>query len=171
MTALLANTLEAQSVAISRSNPDSVHGFSASAAKFSNFELSGTGSLTISIPYLLDIGAEDGFVATGSLGIDTYSYFDPEPNRSDSSWGRTGVPNLPDVPWYINYDGTPRDQGILAITLQSHGAPSIHEFRSWTYVGISSAVPEAETFAMIGLGLFALILARRRLADTDQYIN
>lgn len=171
VTAIVTNTSQSQSISMSRSDAASLHGFSAWATVSSSLQLNGSGSLTISIPYRLDIGAEDGFVATGSAGIVTYSYYDSEPLHSDNAWGRTGVPDVVGVPWYINYDGTPDAQGVLAITLLSHGGPSVHDFQSSTHVRINSPVPEAETSAMLGLGLFALMFARRRLVNNRLTAN
>lgn len=161
VTASLDNNLETQGSTLVRSYPNE-HGLFATTERFANLMLSGTGEVILSIPYLLDVGAQDGFVAMGSAGMSVYSYFDSDPYRWTEVWGRSGVPDQPDVPWYINDDGTPQAQGYFLITLTSSGGSSLHEFRSWTTASIPSLVPEPETYAMMGCGVFAIALVRMR---------
>ena len=64
--------------------------------------------------------------------------------------------------WFFNFDDLPVSSGKYRLTLDGSVYPNVNYSGTYLYQLSIAAVPEPETYALMGLGMAALLLRRRR---------
>lgn len=124
----------------------------ATGIALTGIELTGSGTFTIRVPYELHLTQDGSYLAKGAVSsrIEGTSHL----------FSREAiVATSPE----INY-GDPDDSGFFSFVLTGNGGTSNYTMISYVDTQIQPGVPEPETYAMMGLGIGAIWLARRRKA-------
>lgn len=150
LSANLTNNPSMQRTILTSELDDNAHALTRSVTLVT---LTGTGSVTFNIPYEYHLTMGDGVHATSYV-----SAFLGQSSRGPNYHDQSAI-----SPWpSLNYGVTDK-QGIITYTLNGSGgvtSTSISVFAG----AIITSVPEPETYAMVGMGLALVFIARRKRA-------